>query len=56
MHEGIARSFIDERNVMEKEGGKSVSTEEELIIQRVLSNKITRQGNFCEVKIYTICI
>ena len=54
MHKGIARSFIDESNVMEKEGGESVSSDEELVIQRVLANKITRQGNFCEVNIFYI--
>jgi hypothetical protein len=35
---------------MEGEGGKRVTTDEELVIQRILSNKVTRQGHFCEVK------
>ena len=54
IHDGIARSFIDESNVMEKEEAKTVATHEELVIQRILSNKLTRQGNFCEVSIVII--
>ncbi len=50
MHEGLARSYIDEGKIMEGEGGNRVTTDEELVIQRILSNKVTRQGNFCEVK------
>jgi hypothetical protein len=50
MHEGLARSNVDEGNIMEGEGGKRVTTDEELVIQPILSNKVTRQGNFCEVK------
>lgn len=49
MHEGLARSYVDEGNIMEDEGGKRVRTDEDLVIQRILSNKVTRQGNFCEV-------
>ena len=50
MHEGLARSYIDEGKIMDGEGGNRVTTDEELVIQRILSNKVTRQGNFCEVK------
>ena len=39
---------------MEKEKAKTVATHEELVIQRILSNKLTRQGNFCQVSIVVI--
>jgi hypothetical protein len=38
---------------MENEGGKGSSTDEDLMIIKILSNKLTRQGNFCEV---TCCL
>ena len=49
LHNGLARPFIDEKNLMENDMGKGVSTNEDLLIKCILSNKVTRQGNFCEV-------
>lgn len=39
---------------MEDAGKIGISTDEDLIIVRVLNNKLTRQGNFCEVIYYLI--
>ncbi|CAB3984460.1 Hypothetical predicted protein [Paramuricea clavata] len=49
-HEGLARKYVDDKNAMENEGGKGSSTDEDLMIIKILSNKLTRQGNFCEVE------
>ena len=37
---------------MEGVSKKGILTEEDLVIVRVLINKLTRQGNFCEVSYY----
>ena len=39
MHEGLARSNVDERNIMEGEGGKRVTTDEEFEQQSYKTRK-----------------
>lgn len=42
-HEGLARKYIDENIAVEDAGKIGISTDEDLIIVRVLNNKLTRQ-------------
>ena len=58
VHTGLARPFIDEKDLMERDTGKGMSTDEDLLIKCILSNKVTRQGNFCEVgrKLFTFTV
>ena len=52
------RSNTTEKDLMERDTGKGMSTDEDLLIKRILSNKVTRQGNFCEVgrKLFTFTV
>ena len=48
-HEGLARKYVQQKNTMEDSGEKATSTDDDLLIVKILTNKLTRQGNFCEV-------
>ena len=53
-HDGIVRKYIDEKNCIEDFGKKAITTDEDLMIVKIvkiLNNKMTRQGNFCEVSL-----
>lgn len=50
-HVVIVRKYIDEKHCIEDFCKKVVSTDEDLVIVKILNNKLTRQGNFCEVSL-----
>jgi hypothetical protein len=48
-HIGLARTFISQDDHMNENGAKSLSTDEDLLIRKIVNNKMTRQGNLCQV-------
>lgn len=46
-HFGLARKFIDE--VYDDSGAGNQACDEDLVICRIINNKVTRQGNLCQV-------
>ncbi len=46
-HVGLARTYISEEDC--EVGKRSLSTDEDLVIRMIRNNKLTRQGNLCEV-------
>ena len=55
-HEGVARKFFDERNLIEDVISEAKGEDEDLIIVKILNKKSTRQGKFCEVSLFYLLL